>query len=254
VARCRRSVVTVHYRALPDAMAVRRLDAPGIQTSRAERRAGREAALVLAFSERVGRRLRRKGRPTGVVPIAYPVPDAPLPAVETPTAALVADWSWRPNHAALDWLLRVWPDVHDAVPGSRLLLAGRHLQPDAVGAMAGVEVIGAVDTSLDVLSRAAVIAFPCPSTSGPKVKVLEAMAYGVPVVTTAAGMEGLVAGPGAGAMVATRGQFAAALIGLLLDPERRAVLGAAGRDAAVRHHGPEPVARARLAWFESAFE
>ncbi|HLI72334.1 MAG TPA: glycosyltransferase family 4 protein [Acidimicrobiales bacterium] len=252
VAHSERSVVTVHYRALPDARAVRRLGPPGIQTSRAERRAGRQAALVLAFSERVGRGLRRNGRPTRVVPIAYPAPPAALPLVEEPVAALIADWSWRPNNRALTSLLSAWPAVHDAVPGARLLLAGRHLR-QAVGTMPGVEVIGEVGSSIEVLGRAAVIAFPCPPTSGPKVKVLEAMAHGVPVVTTPAGVEGLVVEPGEGAMVASRAQFGAALIGMLLDPERRAAIGAAGRQAAVRHHDSEPVARARLAGFESAF-
>jgi len=254
VSHLERSVVTVHYRAALDGAATVRTDLPALQTHRAERRAGRHAALVLAFSPRVGRHLPRRGRPTRFVPIAYPVPDEPLALVEEPVAALIADWSWPPNHRALKRLLAAWPTVTDAVPGARLLLAGRHLERARVGATPGVEVLGEVGASGDVLARAAVVAFPCPATSGPKVKVLEALAHGVPVVTTAAGVEGLVLQHGQGAVVAGDHDFAAALAATLLDPERRGALAASGRRAVAAHHGALPVARARLAALGASFD
>jgi glycosyltransferase involved in cell wall biosynthesis len=188
-----------------------------------------------------------------VVPVAYPIPDQPLDPVEDPNVALYADWSWRPNKMALDRLLRVWPEVNVAVPGSRLILAGPHLDRASVGTMPGVTTIGAVRASAEVLSQAAIVAFPCPPTSGPKVKVLEALSYGVPVVTTDAGVEGLMIGPDEGAVVADLRNFSAVMISLLASPERRVALGTSGRSSAIRHHGPQPVARARLAAFESAF-
>ena len=186
------------------------------------------------------------------MPIAYPVPAEALPIVDEPVAALLADWSWPPNHRALEWLLAAWPDVRDAVPAARLLLAGRHLERASVGSMAGVETLGAVASSTDVLARAAVIAFPCPPTSGPKVKVLEALAHGVPVVTTQAGVEGLVVEPG-DAVAVDRRHFASGLASLLTEPERRAQMAAGGRRSALAHHDGIPVARARLKAFEDAF-
>jgi glycosyltransferase involved in cell wall biosynthesis len=244
-----RSVVTIHFRALADARAVRALRAPQVQLARAERHGGRRAGLAMAFSPRVGRHLRR---PAVFVPIAYPVPAEALPVVDEPVAALLADWSWPPNHRALEWLLAAWPEVRDAVPAARLLLAGRHLERASVGSMAGVETLGAVASSTDVLARAAVIAFPCPPTSGPKVKVLEALAHGVPVVTTQAGVEGLVVEPG-DAVAVDRRHFASGLASLLTEPERRAQMAAGGRRSALAHHDGIPVARARLKAFEDAF-
>jgi glycosyltransferase involved in cell wall biosynthesis len=233
-----------------DAVAVRRFKRADIQMARAERIAGRQAGLVLAYSERVGHGL---AKPAHIIPIAYPVPEVALAPVSEPIAALMADWSWPPNQLAASWLLSLWPEVRDEVPGARLLLAGRNLNIISVGYLPGVELVGEVRESADLLGQAAVMAFPCPTSSGPKVKVLEALAHGLPVVTTSAGMEGLVVPSGDGAVISDRRNFARALTGLLADPERRASLGDSGRAAVARHHSPLAAARARIKAFEDGF-
>ena len=245
-----RSVATFHFRAIADALAVRRIGLAQVQTARAEWSAGRRASLVLAYSERVGRSVGERAR---FVPIAYDIPSEPVAPVEAPVAALIADWSWAPNRRALSWLLAAWSEVHDALPQARLLLAGRWLNRMKVGTIPGVFPIGRVALSSDVLSQAAVVAFPCPTSSGPKVKVLEALAYSIPVVTTAAGIEGIVLPDGAGAVVVSRGEFPHALTKLLVDPERRATLGAAGRQSVAIHHSPVAAARARIDAFAEEF-
>jgi glycosyltransferase involved in cell wall biosynthesis len=194
---------------------------------------------VLAYSPRVAATVRGT-----FVPAAYPVPAEPLRPVEEPVAAIVSDWRWPPNALSLAWLLEAWREVRARVKHARLLLAGWGLQ--SVGASEGVEVVGAPRASIDVLARAAVMPFPCPDSSGPKVKVMEAMALGLPVVTTPPGVEGLVLPDGAGPVVATRAGFAAALAALLSDPEHRATLGPRGRQALSVAHSPIPAARERL--------
>ena len=254
VARTHRPVVTVSSWGSTDMRALGHVTLEAWQTSRAERRWSRRSALALAYSEQLARRLRRGRRPTHVVPIAYPLPDEIVPVLEEPVAALYADWSWRPNRVALGHLIRIWPEVRDAVPGSKLLLAGPNLREASVGALGGVATMDVVRASTEVLAQAAVLAFPCPPTSGPKVKVLEALAHGLPVVTTAAGTEGLAIGPGEGAVSTDLGRFAPTLTSLLSSPERRYELGRAGREAVVLRHGPRAVARARLSAFESTFD
>jgi len=140
-----------------------------------------------------------------------------------------------------------WPAVRDAVPGARLILAGRGLDPARVGTIGGVEHVGAVGVPEDVLARAAVVAYPCPGTSGPKVKVIEALAYGVPVVTTPSGIEGLHVAAEDGPVVADDHRFADALIALLRDPARRAAMAARGRPAVTATHAPLAAARLRMA-------
>lgn len=245
-----RSVATLHYRTFADALAVRQFKLSYLQTARAERFAGRRAELVLAYSERVGSHLRKRAR---VVPIAHQPPPDPLPPLDAPVAALMADWSWPPNRRSLTWLLEAWPRVREAVPSAQLLLAGRWLDQMEIGHISGVVKLGEVKNSTDLLQETAVVAFPCPTSSGPKVKVLEALAYGVPVVTTPAGAEGIMVERGQGAVVVEMHDFADALAKLLVDPERRAGLGDSGRRAVVSNHSPLAAARARLDAFANEF-
>lgn len=251
VAQHERTVLTVHHRTHLDEAALGRRTLGGVQERRAERRAARRAGLVLASSERVaaacpGARF---------FPAAYPVPSEAVPPVERPEAVVLADWRWPPNRWALDRLLRAWPLVHASLPAARLRLAGAGL--DGVGHLAGLEALGRVGSSADLLAEAAVVPFPCPATSGPKVKVMEALAMGVPVLCTPAGIEGLVLPPGTGAALTPPGaepsRFAHDLVTLLADPDRRADLGRTGRAAMVRSHRPETAAAARASACEAAF-
>ncbi|MHB8670842.1 MAG: glycosyltransferase family 4 protein [Acidimicrobiales bacterium] len=239
----RRSALTLHYLTRLDARALSRWAPSDIQGARADARATGAVAAVLAYSPRVAQASGARG--AAFVPIAYPVPERAVDTVEAPVSVLLADWAWPANRRALRTLRSVWPEVRSRVPGARLVVAGRNLPGNEIGRASGVEAIGPVSTAVDVLAGAAVVVFPCPDTSGPKVKVLEALAHGVPVVTTPAGMEGLV-GAGAGAAVAPLGRFADALVSALLDPARRSVMGRAGREAILAHHSPEAAARARI--------
>jgi glycosyltransferase involved in cell wall biosynthesis len=244
VRTARPSVLTQHYLTRLDRDALGHWRRKDYQDHRSERWNVRHAGIVLAYSERVARAL---PAPAFAVPMAYEAPEEPLPIVEAPVAALIANWDWAPNRQALEWLLRCWPEVRLRVPGAKLLVAGRNSDQIAPGPLAGVEMLGPVADSTELLSQAAVMPFPCPDSSGPKVKVLEALALGLPVVTTAAGAEGLAVADGRDIALAPVDDFADALAGLLLDVERRAAMGRAGRQALIDHHAPLPAARARVA-------
>jgi glycosyltransferase involved in cell wall biosynthesis len=236
--------VTVYHSAVLDAVALRRPRAAVVQSARAERYAVRSAGVAIAFSARVARAM-------GVhelCPVTLPIPAAPLPLVVEPTALMLADWAWPPNQVALDRLLRSWPQVQQRVADARLLLAGRGMTK--VPEVAGVEVIGEVQQARDALAQASVLAFPCPPTSGPKMKVLDALAQGVPVVTSESGIEGLHGVANAVAVAATT-DFGQVLAEVLCDPQRRASMAERGRHAVLEHHTPALAAAARLALIEA---
>jgi glycosyltransferase involved in cell wall biosynthesis len=237
------SAVTFHYLSRFDVPALRFPSPWDVQNWRAERNAARKARVVFAFSDRVGRIA--KGR-AHVVPIAYPMPEETLPLREDAVVLLFANWVWPPNARALKSMLHVWPEIRAGVPGAELVLAGWGLDRMGVAAGNGVRLVGSVERSVDALQEASVLAFPCPPTSGPKIKVLEALAYGVPVVTTSYGVEGLWLGEGEGAVVSGAPEFASALIALLKDPERRRHLATTGRAAMVANHSGPAAARARV--------
>jgi glycosyltransferase involved in cell wall biosynthesis len=240
VKQAERRGVTIYHSSVLDAMALRRPRPDVLQSARAERYAVHDAGVAITFSTRVA-------RVTGIhelCPVTLPIPPAPLDPVADPVAVMIADWAWPPNQAALHRLLGYWKAVSEAVPAATLLIAGRGLTDIEVPR--GVELVGEVATPSDALRRAAVLAFPCPPTSGPKMKVLDALAWGLPVVTTQAGVEGLHVDPSAVAVADDAG-FAAALIDVLTDPERRAAMAIAGRAGVLAHHTPQQAATARLA-------
>lgn len=236
--------VTVYHSPVLDAIALRRPRLDVVQSARAERYAVRHADLAITFSTRVA----RSARIGNLLPVTLPIPAEPLAPVSEPVAVMIADWAWAPNQAALSQLFAAWPQVRRTVADARLLIAGRGL--GAVTVPAGVETVGEVTQARDVLARAAVLAFPCPPTSGPKMKVLEALAWGLPVVTTAAGVEGVELTPGAAAVTAGSG-FAAELAAVLNDSGRRQRMAAAGRADVLAHHSPQRAAKQRLALIET---
>ena len=237
-----RSLLTVHYDVGLDASAVGWSPAR-VQDWRAQHRAtrqGRRSGAVVALSARVAA---ATGTAT-VVPATLPFPAEPLPLRDEPSALMFADWSWPANVSALRELLAMWPTVRERVPGAVLVVAGRG-SPDVTGA-AGVRVIGAVPSTVDAMREAAVLAFPAPPTSGPKMKVLDALGAGLPVVTTTAGVEGLDV-PAEAVAVADGPAFVDALVAVLADPDRRARMADMARGAVLAHHAPAVAARSRVA-------
>jgi hypothetical protein len=238
IATMRRRAVVVHFSSLLDARALGRVRPHDVQGHRADRRAVRGAHVVMPYSARVADAVGSRATP---IPAAVDVPAGTLEIREEPRALLLAGWDWAPNRAALQELLACWDEVRAACPGAELVLAGRGA-PDVPGA----RVLGEVPRARDAFAEASVLAFPCPASSGPKTKVLEAMAAGLPVVTTPAGVEGLTPSTAAAAAVTGLEGFPALLAEVLADPARRVVMAAAGRAAVIRDHGPRPAARARI--------
>lgn len=130
-----------------------------------------------------------------VVPFAL---DLDLYPVQTmahePIVGLVGSMHWAPSRSAGERLLtRIWPMVKKKVPKAKLYIAGwnarkylgRYLRlPDVV-------IEENLSHPTDFFSKAAVMVYAPSRGSGMKVKVLESMAYGVPVVTTWEGVEGM---------------------------------------------------------------
>jgi glycosyltransferase involved in cell wall biosynthesis len=87
------------------------------------------------------------------------------------------------------------------------------------------------------LRQAAVLVVPVHSGSGMRVKILEAFARGIPVVSTTVGVEGIAASHGKHLLVADEpAEFARAVIRLLREPAEAARLAKAGRELVVERY------------------
>lgn len=226
-ARSRRGPVSLGYRL--EAAALRAL----------ERRLLGAFDRVVVVSEGDRRRLPVRADEALVCPNGLD-PAAPLPPATTPTVAFVATLGWAPNVDAAVWLVHeVWPRVLAQLPEARLLLVGR--DPDErVRALASdrVEVTGTVPSVEPYLTRSRVALAPLRAGGGSRLKILEALGAGRPVVATTVGAEGLEDLVGAGVVVADApGAMATAIAALAGDPVRATSLGAQGHEAVVARYG-----------------
>jgi glycosyltransferase involved in cell wall biosynthesis len=111
----------------------------------------------------------------------------------------VGSFGHRPNRLAARLLVEtIWPLVRARRPGARLTLAGRgsrRFLAELPAAMSrdGVTATGFVADLTPLFRRARLFVAPLPEGGGIKIKILEAMARGIPVVTTPVGAEGIAA-------------------------------------------------------------
>jgi glycosyltransferase involved in cell wall biosynthesis len=181
-----------------------------------------------------------------VVPFAldathYP----PVPLASEPTVGLIGSMHWPPSRSAAERLItRVWPRVRAHIPAARLIVAGwgadRHL--DGYAGAPGLELRANIEHPREFFSEVAVMAYPPGRGSGMKIKVMEAMAFGVPVVTTAEGVEGLAVEPGVHAHVAEEDDLLAdRMVELLRDRSAAQRLREAARALIVDRYNPQIV-------------
>ncbi len=166
-------------------------------------------------------------------------PSSILPPAPDPTVAFVATMGWGPNIDAAVWLGReIWPLVLAQVPTSRLLLVGRDPAP-AVLALAcdNVHVTGTVPDVAPYLAESRVVVAPLRAGGGTRLKIMEALDLGRPVVATTVGCEGTEDLVGRGVVVAdSAAALADAIVHLLLDRAHASALGRAGHDAVSADH------------------
>ncbi len=170
-------------------------------------------------------------RSVSVLPCAVAVPTT-MPAARPGgnVVMLPGNLGYFPTVDGAIWFAReVWPVLRRLYPGVEWRLAGARPSRAirALGRLPGITVVADPEDLAAELQHAAAVIAPLLSGSGTPNKVLEAMAAGVPVVTTPAGAAGLD-GAAAGdlAVAADNWQFAQSVAHLLIDRE------AAGRQAA----------------------
>lgn len=130
--------------------------------------------------------------------------------------------NYAPNHEAMTWFTGdMLPEIRKRVPGSKLLITGdgnhQHLPSED-----GVIRTGLVPDIQRLVSSSTVSLVPIRRGGGTRLKVLEAMALGTPIVSTTKGMEGLTVFSDEHALIADgRDEFVEATIRLLEDSSLR---------------------------------
>jgi glycosyltransferase involved in cell wall biosynthesis len=211
--------------------------------------------LIYAVSEIDAREIRAMAGPgprVEVVPIAVDAATRPVAAPWTNGAEVlfVGALDWPPNRDAVHYLLTaIWPLVLERSPHAHLTVVGRGVAGlDAPN----VTFTGWVDDVTPYFAAARVLAVPIRSGSGLRVKILESLARGIPVVSTSVGMEGIAARSDEHLIAADSPQsFATALVRLLQDDRLVRQLSEQGWRLAAARYDRSVVARQLLATLPS---
>ena len=186
--------------------------------------------VIFAVSEEDRRTLRGLGGDPNKIRILANVPDralldAPAPAFERtkPLVLYLATLSWQPNIEGVErFVSSVFPLVHKQSPEARLVVAGRGASPalrKRVEATEGAEFAGEVEDPEALYESARVFVDATQSGGGTRLKVLNALARGIPVVASGLAAQGLDIVPGEHVLVARNEHaMAEAIIGLLQRP------------------------------------
>lgn len=199
----------------------------------AQRRAARSAAAITLPSQSEADLFESLGARTVVVPNGVAIDEIPHAPPSGGDGVLFAGYFlWRPNaEAALELIDDVFPRIRARLESATLRLVGKSAIPEmAARAGQGVEIVGAVPEMLPELRRAAVTVMPIRAGGGTRLKVLEALAAGVPVVATPFAVHGLGLRDGEHALLAERpADLAAQALRVIEDRALAAELSRRGR-------------------------
>jgi len=215
--------------------------------ARYQRTIWRRFDLIQVLTDRDARTMERiapelRGR-VRINPFAVEIPALADPSLEEDgTIVFTGGFLHAPNVEAARWLAgEIMTRLRTLRPGVRLRIVGN----DPRGSLRDlasddVEIAGWVPSMQAELARAAVVVAPLRTGGGQRMKVLEAMAAGKAVVTTARGATGLLAADGDSLPVViaeTAEEIATRTAALLHDTARRRALGARARELVATEHG-----------------
>jgi glycosyltransferase involved in cell wall biosynthesis len=152
----------------------------------------------------------------------------------------VGSMDWDPNEDGVLWFVReIYPKIRRKVPSARFTIVGR--SPSSrlraiAGREQGIEITGRVPDVRSHVSQSEVVVVPLRVGGGTRIKIPEAMAMGKAVVSTPIGAEGLLFQAGREICIAeSADQFSWAVVQLLKNSSLRTSIGAAARQAAIKH-------------------
>ena len=216
----------------------------GSKMLRAEKRLARRFDLCTATTRAEWQTLSDYGTgvatdwfPNGVDADFFSPADAPYDA---DTISFIGRMDYYPNQECMArFCQQTWPLLRARRPSLKLLIVGADPTPEmrALGDLPGVTVTGSVPDVRPYIRSSALMVAPLAIARGTQNKILEAMAMGVPVVTSTIAAGGVDAVAGEHLLVAdSPPDCAQAILGLIENPALRQRLAVAGRERMLSHH------------------
>jgi len=179
--------------------------------------------------------------PFALDPALYPM----QPPASEPVVGMIGSMHWEPSRSAAERLItRIWPLLKREVPRAKLFIAGWSAKTylNKYSSLPDLTLAENLSHPSEFFSQAAVMVYAPSCGSGMKVKVMESMAYGVPVVTTWEGVEGIDYQNGHECWVAETDEDMAGRVRQLLDDSKqRLQMRDAARVLIEQRYSPRPV-------------
>lgn len=125
--------------------------------------------------------------------------------LEHPSLFHIGSLEWAPNQEGIIWFLeKCWPEIHDKFPNLTFYVAGRNAPVWLQKKFAFPKVIfkGEVTDAYEFMNSKSIMVVPLFSGSGMRIKIIEGMALGKPIVTTPIGTEGISTTAGKNILIA----------------------------------------------------
>ena len=164
------------------------------------------------------------------------------------TISFIGRMDYYPNQECMArFCEQIWPILKSRRPNMKLLIVGADPTPEMrkLGEIPGVTVTGSVPDVRPFIRSSALMVAPLNIARGTQNKILEAMAMGVPVVTSTIAAGGVDAESVKHFLVAdTPEEYAQSILRIVESPEERERLASAGRQRMLSHHAwPHSMAR-----------
>lgn len=161
-------------------------------------------------------------------------------AYDAQTISFIGRMDYYPNQECMSrFCTETWPLLKLRKPNLKLLIVGADPSPEMIklGQLPGVTVTGSVPDVRPYIRGSALMVAPLNIARGTQNKILEAMAMGVPVVTSAIAAGGVDAESVTHFLVAQSPQdYAQAVLSIIDNPEERDRLAVSGRARMLSHH------------------
>jgi len=198
---------------------------------------------IVAITPVDARNLDRLSHSTNIISIPFGInletlPENPVQPAE-PSLFHIGTMNWYPNEESIRWLItEVWPKVSQRLPEIELHLAGRYM-PEWLKKLSVPRIIvdGEVPDVWEYMQRFSIMVVPLFSGSGIRIKIVEAMAAGKAIITTAIGAEGINYENGQHLIIAKDARsFTEAVVKVCNDKQLRDSLGKNARLLIAKEH------------------
>jgi len=207
-----------------------------------------DACAVITDRDKIVTEQLAPGVSVDVVPGSVDItrfPYIPVEVREGKSLILVGNTAWLPNRVGTLWFTNeIFPLVAADEPEVICRIVGNNPGLRGLRESPNIRLHGSVDNIRPMYDRATIGILPVRVASGMRIKMLEMMSAGLPVVTTGMGAEGNAAVAGLHYLCADDPQsFASAIIGLLRNQVERRRLSLAARSFVAEHYDVQQISR-----------